>query len=160
MVELGVGPLPAHFFVLYFGLLSMITPPVALAAFAAASISGAGAMRTAVESVRFGWIAFLMPFVFVYRPEFLMLGDAWRIVALTAFSLIATPLATAAIIGYGRRNLGVVERIAAAVLAAAALIPLAGTEFSFTVSAVSAGLGIALIVAHVRSAAAKTAKAT
>jgi TRAP transporter 4TM/12TM fusion protein len=86
LVKLGIGELEAHFFVLYFGLLSMITPPVALAAFAAASVSGGSAMGTAVQSMRFGWIAFILPFVFVYQPGLLMQGSVlvaeWSAVAI------------------------------------------------------------------------------
>ena len=153
LVELGIAPVPAHFFVLYFGLLSMITPPVALAAFAAASISGAGAMQTAVESVRFGWIAFLLPFVFVYRPAYLMQGEVLQVVTVSAFALVAVPLATAAIIGYGRRQLGPPERAVALVVAALALIPIGSEGLAFWLSVGATGVGLALIAMHVRGVA-------
>ncbi|HUE46786.1 MAG TPA: TRAP transporter fused permease subunit, partial [Aestuariivirgaceae bacterium] len=61
LVEVGLQPMAAHLFVLYFGMMSMITPPIALAAFAAASIAQADPMKTGVASVKFGWIAFVVP---------------------------------------------------------------------------------------------------
>jgi len=113
LVELGIGMLEAHFFVLYFGLLSMISPPIALAAFAAASIAQADQIRTAVESVRFGWIAYFLPFIFVYRPALLMQGSMTEIL-FGAFSLIvAIALINLAVIGYGARKMNTMERMLA-----------------------------------------------
>ncbi|WP_341702146.1 TRAP transporter fused permease subunit [Ferrovibrio sp.] len=75
---LGVPTLVAHLFVVYFGVLSSITPPVALAAFAAAPICGASPMATAVESVKVAVIGFIIPFVFVYNPSLTLMVDfAW-----------------------------------------------------------------------------------
>ncbi|MBW6419752.1 TRAP transporter fused permease subunit [Celeribacter sp. PS-C1] len=81
LVALGVPLIAAHLFVLYFGVVSMITPPVAFAALAASGISGASFTKTAWEAMRFGWIIYVLPFVFVYAPELLMVGDPIRIVA-------------------------------------------------------------------------------
>ncbi len=61
-------------FVFYFGILSMITPPIAMATFAAASIASAPQGRTAWEGFRFGWIAYLLPFLFIYKPALLLVG--------------------------------------------------------------------------------------
>jgi len=73
--DLGVVPLAAHLFIFYFGLMSMVTPPVALAAYTAASISGAGIMQTGVAAFRFALVGFALPYIFVYRPELLMLNN-------------------------------------------------------------------------------------
>ncbi|MGB1214540.1 MAG: TRAP transporter permease [Pikeienuella sp.] len=70
--KLGVPIIHTHMFVLYFGVLSAITPPVALAAFAAAPIAGAGAMRTAVEASRLALPGFVIPFAFIYQPAMLL----------------------------------------------------------------------------------------
>ncbi|MEX1056314.1 MAG: TRAP transporter large permease subunit, partial [Natronospirillum sp.] len=75
LVLAGVEPLAAHLFVLYFGVLSMITPPVCIASFAAASMAGAKFMRTGVESLRFGIVAFIVPFLLVASPSLLLTGD-------------------------------------------------------------------------------------
>ena len=71
--NLGVVPLAAHFFIFYFGMMSMVTPPVALAGYAAASIAGTNIMQTSVAAFRFALVGFTLPFIFVYRPELLML---------------------------------------------------------------------------------------
>lgn len=73
--ELGVIPLAAHLFIFYFGMMSMVTPPVALAAFASASIAGANIMRTGFSAFMFSLVGFTLPFMFVYRPELLLLSD-------------------------------------------------------------------------------------
>nr|WP_286222820.1 TRAP transporter fused permease subunit [Marinobacter sp. LA51] len=72
LVQLGIEPLTAHFFVFYFAVVSAITPPVALASYAAAGISGANAMETSVASFRIGIAAFIVPFMFFYNSALLM----------------------------------------------------------------------------------------
>ncbi len=74
LVELGIPTLTAHFFVFYFAVLSAITPPVALASYAAAGISGANAMETSVASFKIGIAAFVVPFMFFYNSALLMDG--------------------------------------------------------------------------------------
>ncbi|WP_286134945.1 TRAP transporter permease [Neptunicoccus cionae] len=70
--RLGVPIIHTHMFVLYFGVLSAVTPPVALAAFAAAPIARSGAMRTAVEASRLALPGFVIPFAFIYQPAMLL----------------------------------------------------------------------------------------
>ncbi|MHC4878198.1 MAG: TRAP transporter permease [Planctomycetota bacterium] len=73
--ELGVIPLSAHLFIFYFGMMSMVTPPVALAAYASASIAEAPIMKTAFAAFRFSLVGFTLPFMFVYRPELTLQSD-------------------------------------------------------------------------------------
>ena len=73
--NLGVTPLAAHLFIFYFGMMSMVTPPVALAAYAASSIAGTKIMPTAFASFRFALVGFTLPYIFVYRPELLLLSS-------------------------------------------------------------------------------------
>lgn len=84
--QLGVVPLAAHLFIFYFGMMAMVTPPVALAAYAAASIAGADIMRTGLAAFRFALVGFTLPFIFVFRPELLLLAPdgaaAWLDVVL------------------------------------------------------------------------------
>lgn len=75
LVNAGVPPIAAHFFVLYCGCLSMITPPLAVAAFTAASIADAKPIPTSLVACKLGWVAFVIPFLFVYSPELLFKGD-------------------------------------------------------------------------------------
>jgi len=76
LTSLGLTDLTAHFFVFYFGVASAITPPVAMAAFAAASISGGGAMGTAVQATRIGIVIFAIPFLFAFNPVMLIVSEA------------------------------------------------------------------------------------
>jgi TRAP-type uncharacterized transport system fused permease subunit len=75
LADLGVVPLGAHLFIFYFGMMSMVTPPVALAAYAAASIAGSGIMRTGLAAFRFALVGFTLPYMFVLRPSLLMLDN-------------------------------------------------------------------------------------
>ncbi|MCO4839876.1 MAG: TRAP transporter fused permease subunit [Rhodobacteraceae bacterium] len=89
--KLGVPIIHTHMFVLYFGVLSAVTPPVALAAFAAAPIAGAGAMRTAIEASRLALPGFVIPFAFVYQPA-MLLGTGYELLA-SAQSILFVTLA-------------------------------------------------------------------
>ncbi|WP_136255635.1 TRAP transporter permease [Onishia niordana] len=75
LIDIGIQPLIAHFFVFYFAVVSAITPPVALASYAAAGISGANAMQTSVTSFKIGLAAYIVPFMFFYSPGILMEGS-------------------------------------------------------------------------------------
>lgn len=96
LINIGIQPLIAHFFVFYFAVMSAITPPVALASYAAAGISGDNAMQTSITSFKVGLAAFIVPFMFFYSPAMLMEGTPMQIVrvAITAsigiFMLSAT----------------------------------------------------------------------
>ena len=74
--ELGVIPLAAHLFIFYFGMMSMVTPPVALAGYAAASIAQANIMRTSLAAFSFSLVGFSLPFMFVYRPALLLMDQS------------------------------------------------------------------------------------
>ena len=147
LIQLGIGALEAHFFVFYFGLLSMITPPVALAAFAAASVAGTRAMPTAVESVRFGWVAFILPFIFVYQPAMLMQGAWLDVIWVAVSTMVAIPLITAAMLGFGRRVLNKEERLMVMILGIGALMP-HGTWVMSSITLVASIIGVATIVLH------------
>jgi len=79
LVQLGIPQLTAHFFVFYFAVLSAITPPVALASYAAAGISGANPMETSVASFKIGIAAFIVPFMFFYNSALLMDGTWFEV---------------------------------------------------------------------------------
>ena len=74
LAGLGVVPLAAHMFIFYFGMMSMVTPPVALAGYAAGSIAGASILKTSTHAFRFALVGFTLPYMFVFRPELLLLG--------------------------------------------------------------------------------------
>ncbi|MEX0729828.1 MAG: TRAP transporter fused permease subunit [Aquisalimonadaceae bacterium] len=97
--ELGIEPLAIHLFVLYFGVLSAITPPVAVAVFAAAPIAGAHPLTTAIAALRLAFIGFVIPFVFVVEPSLLLVLDSFSInrflLAATGLSVSILALSTA-----------------------------------------------------------------
>ena len=80
LVKLGVTPMAAHMFVMYNGMLSMITPPVAFAAYAAANIARTDGWTTGWIACLVGWSTFILPFLFVLTPSLLMDGPAYLIV--------------------------------------------------------------------------------
>ena len=127
--NLGVVPLAAHFFIFYFGMMSMVTPPVALAGYAAASIAGTNIMRTSVAAFRFALVGFTLPYMFVYRPELLMLapsGETAGWLAMLMPVIIATLGVTAfaaGIAGQLRNRLGLGLRFGAFTAAALLLAP-------------------------------------
>ena len=123
LVEMGIHPLAAHLFVLYFGMMSMITPPIALAAFAAASIAQAGAMRTGVASVRFGWLAFIVPFLFVFSPTLILIGGPGEIAMAVVTAAFGVWLVSASLAGYFVERLSAGSRILFALAGLAALVP-------------------------------------
>ena len=121
LITLGVGKLTAHFFIFYFGVLSNITPPVALAAFAASSIAQTNAMKIGWNAVRLGCVAFIVPYFCVYGPSLLMQGAPQEILLCFVTALIGCWALSIAVSGFFRRNLIIVERVLFA-LGALALI--------------------------------------
>ena len=100
LIELGIGALTAHFFVFYFAVVSAITPPVALASYAAAGISGANPMQTSVASFKIGICAFIVPFMFFYNSAILMDGSWPQIVQASSTALIGVFLLSAGAQGW------------------------------------------------------------
>ena len=111
LVQSGISPLAANLFILYFGMMSMITPPVALAAFAAATITEDDPLKTGIVSMRMGWAAFIIPFLFVATPELLMDGS-WPTIALVfVLAGVGIMAVTAGIVGFWSRPLGPALRL-------------------------------------------------
>lgn len=100
IVKMGVTPMAAHLFILYFGALSTITPPVALSTFAAAGIAEAGIWETGVDAVKLASTGFIIPFIFVYNSELLMAGTPAGIIFALITALIGCAFLAAALIGW------------------------------------------------------------
>ncbi|MEO0911124.1 MAG: TRAP transporter fused permease subunit, partial [Pseudomonadota bacterium] len=100
LIGLGIEPLVAHFFVFYFAVVSAITPPVALAAYAGAAISGAEPMRTSVTSFRVGLAAFIVPFMFFYSPGLLLQADITTVMLNALTAIIGVYFLSGAVQGY------------------------------------------------------------
>jgi TRAP transporter 4TM/12TM fusion protein len=125
MTESGVLPMAAHMFVLYFGMMSFVTPPVAVAAFAAASIGKTDPFRTGFESMRFGWVAYIVPFLFVYSPTLIMIGDPLHILIDFVTALVGIWLMSFGFVGYSMRPIAWPERATYMVVGAMLLAPIA-----------------------------------
>ncbi|RUT31321.1 TRAP transporter permease [Arsenicitalea aurantiaca] len=100
LISLGIPPLTAHFFVFYYAVMSAITPPVALAAYAGAALSGADPMKTSVESFKFGLAAFVVPFMFFYSDAMLMQGEWHEILHVFITASIGIYFLAAAVQGW------------------------------------------------------------
>jgi len=145
LVDLGVGLLAAHLFVLYSAMLSSITPPVALAAYAAASIAGANPLKIAVLACQFGMAAFAVPYFFVYDPAILGQDVTSVQIAVSFVTAIAGGIcASAAMMGYFRDRLNAVERL----LFAATAILFMSSDWRFDALAVLALVGLVMLTAR------------
>jgi len=111
LVTMGVPPLLAHFFVFYYGVLSFLTPPVCIAAFAAASIAGANMLKTAVQAMKLGIAAYLVPFFFIYRPSLLLIGTPEKIIEAIIVATIGVSFFSIGLEGFLFRNLQPWKRI-------------------------------------------------
>lgn len=114
IIMLGVPDLPAHLFVFYFGIIADITPPVALAAFAAAGVSGGEPIRTGIISSKLAIAAFIIPYIFVLSPQMLMIDtNFWGILWISFTAMCGMIAIGAGMIGFWMRKMHWMERIVA-----------------------------------------------
>lgn len=100
LIELGVPIIVAHLFIFYFGINSTITPPVAMAAYAGAGIAGADTFKTGWTALRMGMAGFIIPYMFVYNNELVLMGSFWSIVLALCSALLGVLLMASAIQGW------------------------------------------------------------
>ena len=120
LVKMGVPPLAAHLFIFYFGMLSMVTPPVGMAFYAGAAVAGADSMKTGWVASKIALAGFLLPYMFVYNPALLLMGNAVKAILASVTALIGATCLSVAVVGFIRRNLNGFERLVS--LAAALLL--------------------------------------
>ncbi len=123
LIKLGVTPMAAHMFVMYNGILSMITPPVAFAAYAAANIARTDGWTTGWVACVVGWSTFILPFLFVLTPSLLMDGSWTEIVLNLTRVTFGIWLGTVAAVGFGLARIGPAARGIYAVIALAVVLP-------------------------------------
>ena len=123
IVEAGVADIPSHLFILYFGMMSMITPPIALAAFAASTLTKADPMATGFAAMKFGWTAYLVPFLFVFSPTLILFGEPADIAIDVTTVVIGTYYGSIAVVGYFVRSLNFAMRTILGVAGLAAMCP-------------------------------------
>ena len=121
LIKAGLDPLAVHLFIMYWGMVSFITPPVALATFAAAPLAGVSAARIGLQSIRLGAAIYLVPFCFVLNPALLFRGDPVTVVVSIGAAFAGIALISAALQGYVL-GLGHVPRNAGGALVRIALI--------------------------------------
>jgi TRAP-type uncharacterized transport system fused permease subunit len=150
LIEAGLLPIQAHLFILYFGLLSMLTPPVALASITAARIAGTDLWRTSFAAMRLAWVAYFIPFLFAFSPELLLIGSPWGagLAALTAFA--GTSAVSIAAVGYARAPIGPLWRLGFAAVGVALLLPPSWGQAEALANAAGALALVALYVASGR----------
>ncbi len=140
LTRMGVPILAAHFFVFYFGIVADITPPVALAAYAGSAIAKSNPMRTAVAATKMAIAAFLIPYIFCFNPEMLLIEtNALNVIGIYVTALIGIIGVAAALEGYLLVNMGIVDR----------LLLIAGGIMLIFPGALTDAVGIALIAAGV-----------
>ena len=129
LIKLGVVPLAAHMFIFYFAVISMITPPVALAAFAAAAISESDLWETGIVAFKIALPGFLIPYIFVYNTSLLLEGPLWEIVWRTLLTIVGISALAGAVIGFFLRKAKTWERIVLLIGALLLIVPEMITDF-------------------------------
>ena len=110
LLNLGIPELSAHFFVMYYCVLSMVTPPVALASYTAAGVARANTWTTSLLAFKFSMVSFLVPFAFAFNPELLGEGSVGQIALALVSVLTATGAWSVAFVGYIRTRIVFLER--------------------------------------------------
>jgi TRAP transporter 4TM/12TM fusion protein len=128
MGNLGVAMLAAHLFVFYYAVLSDLTPPDAITAFAAANLAGSEMMATGIEAFKLGIAGFLVPFAFVYQPALLLQGSWPEIAKAFALTAIGVVCLAAALIGFAWATLRGTQRALLVVAAVLLVFPTQGME--------------------------------
>ncbi|WP_119168520.1 TRAP transporter permease [Algihabitans albus] len=146
LVQSGVEPIAAHLFIFYLGMMSMVTPPVGIGAFFAASIADARPMQTAVTAMRYGWSAYIVPFLFVLSPTLLMIGEPGDIFWSVAAAAAGVYLISAASVGWIAGSPEPLRRIGFLLAGALLLYPQTEPQ-GLVVNALGLLFGIAVYVA-------------
>jgi TRAP transporter 4TM/12TM fusion protein len=160
IIQLGVSPMAAHMFVMYFGMLSMITPPVAIAAYAAANIARVSGWTTGWNAVLVGWSTFFIPFLFVTEPSMLF-NDTWLSIGWNfTRNIFGIVVGTAAIVGYFLGPLSWPFRIFFGLAGIAILVPphvFTGAEIVDWIGLGAAAAGIVVHYLQTKSTGRQTA---
>lgn len=159
LINAGLDPLASHMFIMYWGMLSFITPPVALAAFAAASVAQVSPMKASIEAMRLGTIIYFIPFFFVFNPGLLLQGGGAEVMLLLSTAIVGVCLLSAGLQGYligfgllGDGVTGLVARILVCISGLTLAAPSGGllgfnpfVLFAVSFACLVAGLGIATL---------------
>ena len=111
IVKMGVSPMAAHMFILYFGALSTITPPVALSTFAAAGIAKAGIWATGIDAMKLASAGFIIPFIWVYNSELLLIGDPFDVTFAIVTAIVGCSILAICLFGWCITRISVIGRL-------------------------------------------------
>ena len=100
LVEMGIEPIAAHLFILYWGMISFITPPVAIASIVAAGLAETNNMKTGIYSLRLGFVAYIIPFFFIFNPALVGIGSKIDILYTLVMSALGIILISGGAEGY------------------------------------------------------------
>lgn len=144
--DLGVPLLSAHFFVMYYSVLSMVTPPVALASYAAAGLAGASPMKTGLIAFRMSFVAFLVPFAFVIDPGILFQDSIARNLVASLGLLVSTAVWCVGIVGYLVRPLGWGDRFLLMLCGIVAIVAPTASFYWLTAIGVALAFGVLNVI--------------
>ena len=144
LVKVGVPAMAAHLFILYFGIMSLITPPIATAAFVAATIARTDPMAAGWTAMRFGWASYIVPFLFVYSPALIMRGSPGTITLVVVLSLVGIWFVCAGFTGYAVRVMTTPMRVGFVAVGVLLLMPFQASMVNAWLNVVGAVVGIGL----------------
>jgi TRAP transporter 4TM/12TM fusion protein len=140
LVEMGVPALPTHLFVLFFGCVSSMTPPVAVASYAAAGVAGADPMQTGFTGFRLGIAGFIIPYLFVVWPPLILVGPWYESVLAIVPAFVGIIALAAASIGWFYRDLNPAYRLVFLVAAVMLMVPGLYTDAAGAVILIGLGM--------------------
>jgi len=146
LAKLGIVPIAAHLFIFYFGMLSMVTPPVCMASYAAASIGKTDPIQTGWQAMRLCSIAYVVPFLFVFSPTLLLIGQWQEVLLSVATAIVGSLLLGVGLVGYLFRPIAALKRALFMVAAAGLLIPVVHTGQYATLTWATNAVGLALAI--------------
>ena len=144
LAKLGILPIAAHLFIFYFGMLSMVTPPVCMASYAAASIGKTDPVTTGWHAMRLCAIAYVVPFLFVFSPALLLIGHWYEVALSVATAIVGAVLLGVGIVGYKFRTIAALKRALFLLSAVGLLIPVVQTGAFATITWAVNGAGFIL----------------
>jgi TRAP-type uncharacterized transport system fused permease subunit len=150
LIKVGVPAMAAHLFILYFGIMSLITPPIATAAFVAATIARTDPMAAGWTAMRFGWASYIVPFLFVYSPALIMRGSFLEIAGVVALSITGIWFVCAGMTGYAFRVMTVPLRAGFVVAGVLLLMPFQASTINAWLNVAGLILGAGLVIYEVR----------
>ena len=151
LAKLGILPIAAHLFIFYFGMLSMVTPPVCMASYAAATIGRTDPVKTGWEAMRLCSIAYIVPFLFVFSPSLLLIGHWYEVTLSIVTAILGAIFLGVGIVGYLFRPVGAIKRMLFVMAAVGLLIPVvhSGQFAALTWAANGAGLILAVLLVSI-----------